>query len=113
MIFPNQASGAIVVLGIVGYFSGVVRAPLTAIIIVMEMTADRSMILPLFGTAPDRGPGERMGVPPQIVSCAVAGLPVARQETPKGLKRMSNAACAVHRPGCTANRQSTRCPRGR
>jgi H+/Cl- antiporter ClcA len=51
MIFPNQASGAIVVLGIVGYFSGVVRAPLTAIIIVMEMTADRSMILPLFGTA--------------------------------------------------------------
>lgn len=51
MIFPTHASGAIVVLGIVGYFSGVVRAPLTAIIIVMEMTADRSMILPLFGTA--------------------------------------------------------------
>ncbi|WDF74114.1 chloride channel protein [Novosphingobium sp. KACC 22771] len=51
MVFPTHASGAIVVLGIVGYFSGVVRAPLTAIIIVMEMTADRSMILPLFGTA--------------------------------------------------------------
>lgn len=51
MAFSAQGSGAIVVLGIVGYFSGVVRAPLTAIIIVMEMTADRSMILPLFGTA--------------------------------------------------------------
>lgn len=51
MGFPAQDSGAIAVLGIVGYFSGVVRAPLTAIIIVMEMTADRSMILPLFGTA--------------------------------------------------------------
>lgn len=51
MIFPTHGDGAIVVLGIVGYFSGVVRAPLTAIIIVMEMTADRSMILPLFGTA--------------------------------------------------------------
>lgn len=51
MAFPEHSSGAIVVLGIVGYFAGVVRAPLTAIIIVMEMTADRGMILPLFGTA--------------------------------------------------------------
>lgn len=44
-------SGALVLLGVVGYFTGVVRAPLTAVIIVMEMTADRSMILPLFATA--------------------------------------------------------------
>ncbi len=35
----------------IGYFTGVVRAPLTASIIMMEMTADRTMILPLFGTA--------------------------------------------------------------
>ena len=49
--FPAEQSGAIVLLGMIAYFTGVVRAPLTAIIIVMEMTADRSMILPLFGAA--------------------------------------------------------------
>ena len=34
-----------------GYFVGVVRAPLTAVIILMETTASRGMILPLFATA--------------------------------------------------------------
>ena len=33
------------------YFVGVVRAPLTAVIILMETTASRGMILPLFATA--------------------------------------------------------------
>lgn len=50
-LFPESPAGAIVLLGLIGYFTGVVRAPLTAVIIVSEMTADRSMILPLFGTA--------------------------------------------------------------
>lgn len=49
--FPNSPAGAIVLLGMVGYFTGVVRAPMTAVIIMMEMTADRTMILPLFATA--------------------------------------------------------------
>lgn len=51
LAFPAEQSGAIVLLSMIAYFTGVVRAPLTAIIIVMEMTADRSMILPLFGAA--------------------------------------------------------------
>jgi H+/Cl- antiporter ClcA len=49
--YPGEAPGAIVVLGMIGYFTGVVRAPLTASIIIMEMTADRTMVLPLFATA--------------------------------------------------------------
>lgn len=49
--FPGSPSGAIVLLGMAGYFTGVVRAPMTAVIIMMEMTADRTMILPLFATA--------------------------------------------------------------
>jgi H+/Cl- antiporter ClcA len=44
-------SGAFVLLGVAAYFTGVVRAPLTAVIIVMEMTADRAMTLPLFAAA--------------------------------------------------------------
>ncbi len=51
MLFPGSSPGAIVLLGMVGYFTGVVRAPLTSVIIMMEMTADRTMILPLFATA--------------------------------------------------------------
>ena len=51
LLFPGDAPGAIVLLGMIGYFTGVVRAPLTAVIIMMEMTADRTMILPLFATA--------------------------------------------------------------
>jgi H+/Cl- antiporter ClcA len=50
-LFSSEPSGALVLLGVAGYFTGVVRAPLTAVIIVMEMTADRAMILPLFITA--------------------------------------------------------------
>ena len=50
-LFPDQPSGAIVLLGMAGYFVGVVRAPLTAVIILMETTASRSMIVPLFATA--------------------------------------------------------------
>lgn len=47
-----DAPGApIVVLGMAAYFVGVVRAPLTAVIIITETTASRGMVLPLFATA--------------------------------------------------------------
>ena len=49
--FPDDAMPAVVLLGMTGYFVGVVRAPLTAVIILMETTANRGMILPLFLTA--------------------------------------------------------------
>ena len=49
--FFDAPSSAVVLLGMAAYFVGVVRAPLTAVIILMEATASRSMILPLFATA--------------------------------------------------------------
>lgn len=51
LLFPEDSAGAIVLLGMAGYFAGVVRAPLTAVIIMSEMTASRAMILPLFAAA--------------------------------------------------------------
>jgi len=51
LLLPSAPVGAVVLLGMAGYFTGVVRAPLTASIIMMEMTAERSMVLPLFATA--------------------------------------------------------------
>lgn len=50
-LFPNQQGSAIILLGMVAYFVGVVRAPLTAVIILIEATASRAMILPMFATA--------------------------------------------------------------
>ncbi len=49
--FPQQPTGAIVILGMIAYFVGVVRAPLTAVLITSEMTDSRAMILPLFAAA--------------------------------------------------------------
>lgn len=49
--FPGAAPGAVVLLVTTAYFTGVVRSPLTSVIIMMEMTANRELILPLFASA--------------------------------------------------------------
>ncbi|WP_448955753.1 chloride channel protein [Labrys neptuniae] len=51
LAFPGQPIGAIVLLGMIGYFVGVVRAPLTAVIIISEMSDSRAMVLPLLAAA--------------------------------------------------------------
>jgi H+/Cl- antiporter ClcA len=48
---PSAPAGAVVLLGMVGYFSGVVQAPITATIIVMEMTDNQRLTIPLMATA--------------------------------------------------------------
>lgn len=50
-LFPHAPPGAVVLLAMTAYFTGVVRSPLTSVIIMMEMTADRGLILPLFASA--------------------------------------------------------------
>lgn len=50
-LFPSQPTGAIVLLGTVAYFTGVVRAPLTAVIIMSETTGSRGLMLPLLAAA--------------------------------------------------------------
>ncbi|MBL4763151.1 MAG: chloride channel protein [Gammaproteobacteria bacterium] len=42
---------AVIILGMVAYFSGVVQTPITAFIIVMEMTDNQSLIIPLMATS--------------------------------------------------------------
>ena len=41
----------VVVLGMVAYFSGVVQTPITAFIIVMEMTDNQDLVLALMATS--------------------------------------------------------------
>lgn len=45
--FPSVPTAAVVVLGMVSYFSGVVQTPITAFVIVTEMTDNQSMLFPL------------------------------------------------------------------
>lgn len=50
-LFPAYPPGAVILLGMIAYFTGVVRAPLTAVIIISETTASRGLLLPLLATA--------------------------------------------------------------
>ena len=48
---PTAPVGVAVLLGMVSYFAGVVQAPITAFVIVMEMTNNQAMILPLMAAS--------------------------------------------------------------
>jgi H+/Cl- antiporter ClcA len=50
-LLPVAPLSVMVLLGMVGYFSGVVQSPLTAFVIVMEMTANQNMLLALMATS--------------------------------------------------------------
>ncbi|HEX7801040.1 MAG TPA: chloride channel protein, partial [Asticcacaulis sp.] len=51
LMVPIVPLATMALLGMVGYFSGVVQSPLTAFVIVMEMTDDHDMVLPLIATS--------------------------------------------------------------
>jgi H+/Cl- antiporter ClcA len=50
-LLPHTPAGAAVLLGMVAYFSGVVQAPLTATVIVTEMTDNQGLTVPLLASA--------------------------------------------------------------
>jgi H+/Cl- antiporter ClcA len=50
-LFPGVPLNALILLGMVSYFAGVVQAPITAVVIVTEMTNDHAMVLPLMVAA--------------------------------------------------------------
>ena len=50
-LLPQIPAGALVILGMVAYFTGVVQAPITGFVIVMEMTDNHTMTVPLMATA--------------------------------------------------------------
>ncbi len=50
-LFPGAPLGPIMLLGMVSYFAGVVQAPITAFVIVAEMTNNHAMVIPLMAAA--------------------------------------------------------------
>jgi H+/Cl- antiporter ClcA len=51
LLFPHVPIGALALLGMVAYLTGVVQAPLTSFVIVFEMTDDNGLVLPLMAAA--------------------------------------------------------------
>jgi len=49
--FPSAPLAALLLLGMVSYFAGVVQAPITAFVIVTEMTDNHAMVVPLMAAA--------------------------------------------------------------
>jgi H+/Cl- antiporter ClcA len=50
-LVPGAPVGAMILLGMTAYFSGVVQAPITSAVIVMEMTDNQGLMIPLMATA--------------------------------------------------------------
>lgn len=50
-LFPNIPAGAVIILGMVSFFAGAVQAPITAAVIVMEMTDNQSLTIPLLAAS--------------------------------------------------------------
>ena len=50
-LFPDAPLAAILLLGMVSYFAGVVQAPITAFVIVTEMTDNHAMVVPLMAAS--------------------------------------------------------------
>ena len=50
-LMPSVPEGAAITLGMVAYFSGATQVPITAFVIVMEMTDNHEMILPLMAAS--------------------------------------------------------------
>jgi len=50
-LFEGVPATAVVILAMAGYFAGVVQTPITALVIVMEMTDNQTMLLPIMATA--------------------------------------------------------------
>ncbi len=50
-IFPSTPVEALLLLGMVSYFAGVVQAPITAFVIVTEMTQNHAMVVPLMAAS--------------------------------------------------------------
>jgi H+/Cl- antiporter ClcA len=49
-LLPSVPVTAVALLSMAGYFAGVVQSPMTTVVIIMEMTDEPQMLLPLMAT---------------------------------------------------------------
>jgi len=68
-------------LGMVAYFSGVVQSPITAFVIVMEMTNNQDMMLAVIATSLIASGASRLVCPEPIYRTLALGFLAAHQPT--------------------------------
>ena len=89
---PGIPASAIIILGMVGYFTGVVQTPITAFVIVMEMTDNHDLLLPLMATAFIAYGTSRLVCPTPIYRILALGfLPVVPAPGPEEQKHKPDA----------------------
>lgn len=88
---PGEQDAAILVLGMVAFLAAMTQTPITSFVIVMEMTANHQMLLPLMATA----------VVAHGVSKSVAPLPLYHALAHPALRR---AEQKLHAPSSTLER---------
>lgn len=71
---PLAPAGAMVILGMAGYFAGVVQAPITTFVIVMEMTDNHDMVVPLMATSLIAYAASRLVCPEPIYKALAEGF---------------------------------------
>ncbi|MEJ2386985.1 MAG: chloride channel protein [Chromatiaceae bacterium] len=91
LVFPETPSGALVLLGMVAYFTGVVRAPMTGLVIVMEMTENSAMLMPLLASSLIAN-GVSYLICPESLYHALARPFVRHEPTPGPKSRVGHAA---------------------
>ena len=69
-VFGQSSAVPFAILGMCGYLAGITQAPLTALVIVMEMTAQHAMVLPLMVTAALATAVSKLITPPLYQSLA-------------------------------------------
>ena len=83
-LMPYAPAGAVVLLGMAGYFAGVVQAPITAFVIVIEMTDNHQLALPLMATALVAAGTSRLVCPSPIYKALSEGF-LARAKSKEAL----------------------------
>jgi H+/Cl- antiporter ClcA len=73
-LMPYLPVAAVAILGMVAFFAGVLRVPITAFVIVLEMTASRSMLMPLIATSLVATGMSRLVCPEPLFSSLAARL---------------------------------------
>jgi H+/Cl- antiporter ClcA len=69
-ILGQSSAVPFAILGMCGYLAGITQAPLTALVIVMEMTSQHAMVLPLMVTAALATAVSKLITPPLYQSLA-------------------------------------------
>ncbi|TCV84151.1 chloride channel protein [Sulfurirhabdus autotrophica] len=86
-LFPYLPAGAIITLGMVAYFTGVVQAPITAFVIVMEMTDNHDFLIPLMATAAIAQAASRVVCPTPLYK-AIARKFIARSSAKQDAQKL-------------------------